>query len=46
MILPGEISCAAANWQAHLFFVCRLFEGRYGACFSTDLTKVKYSIFY
>jgi len=36
MILPGEISCAAAKRQAHLFFVCRLFDGRYGAWEGTD----------
>jgi len=41
MILPGEISCAAAKQQAHLFFDCKLFDGRYGACFATDFNQMK-----
>jgi hypothetical protein len=36
MILPGEIPCAAANWQDHLVVVCRLFVGRYGTEDATD----------
>jgi hypothetical protein len=41
MILPGEISCAAAKWQAHLFFDCKLFDGRYVAWDRMDFEYIK-----
>lgn len=45
MILPGEISCAAAKWQSHLFLIVSYLIEDTALVMGRILNRLKYYLF-